>query len=76
MSLHKVVTESAHKMKDGLHHIEIEKSDDGKGFIATHHMHDYEHPKQGHKHILTSHAQLSKHMKEHMPLEEPDDEGD
>lgn len=69
MSIHSVVTESARRMKKGIREISVEKSDDGKGFIATHRMHDYEHPKNGMKHILTSHAQLAKHMKEHMPLE-------
>ncbi len=69
MSLHTAVDNSAKKMKKGMREMSVEKSDDGKGFIVTHHMHDYDNPKNGMKAICTSHAALGKHIKEHMPLE-------
>lgn len=75
MALHKVVEESAKKLKDGVHHIEVEKTHDGK-YLTTMHMHDMEHHKHGMKHTHTSHHALARHINEHMPLEEPDDEGD
>jgi hypothetical protein len=76
MSLHGTVMKSAKKMKNGVREITVEKSDDNKGYIMTHHMHDYDHPQHGKKHICTSEAQMTKHMKEHMPLDGDEDEKD
>ncbi len=74
MSIKSAVAGAAHKMKKGLKSIEFEASDDGKGYIATHHTHEYDNPKNGMKHICKSSADCSKHMKEHMPLEKGKEE--
>jgi len=72
MSLHSAVTESAKKMKKGVRSLEVEHTHDkdGKedGYLVTHHMHDYEHPKNGMKVALSSHHVVAKHIKEVMPL--------
>jgi hypothetical protein len=76
MSIKSAVAESAKKMKNGVKSIEFEKSADGKGYVATHHMHSYEHPKNGMKHICTSPAGCAKHLKEHMPMEGKEEDGE
>ncbi len=76
MSIKSAVMGSAKKMKKGMKSIEFEASDDGKGYIATHHTHDYDNPKNGMKHICKSPADCSKHMKEHMPLAGKEEDGE
>lgn len=74
MALRSTIEKSARKMKNGMREMFVSKSDDGKGYIVEHHMHDYGHPKNGMKYICASGSQLKKHIDEHMPLEKKDED--
>lgn len=66
MSLNKTVKASAKKMSETARSMELEPvmDKDGKhgGFMMTHHMHDYEHPKNGVKTHLKNHKEVAKHL--------------
>ena len=67
MSLRGAIMGSAKKMKEGIHHIEVEPMESG-GCLITHRMHDYEHPMHAKKYHAKSHGALNAHMKEYMPM--------
>ena len=68
MSLKATVSKAHKKMMEGCRSMEIEPSmgKDGEhnGYIATKHMHDYEHHENGMKVHLKSHHELARHVKE------------
>lgn len=67
-SLSGIVKEHAKKLKDKVHHIELEpvlnKDGEHGGFMLTHHMHEYEHPMHGVGHHMKTHSEVAKHLKE------------